>query len=57
MPPALQEQLAVGGRLVIPVGEQRHQRLLKITRTSEAGFAEEDLGEVAFVPLIGAAAG
>jgi protein-L-isoaspartate(D-aspartate) O-methyltransferase len=55
VPPALREQLAVGGRLVIPVGsEQRQQRLLKITRTSEAGFAEVALGEVAFVPLIGA---
>ena len=53
-PQALKEQLAVGGRLVIPVGEEpRSQRLLKITRTSEARFEEEDLGGVMFVPLIG----
>ena len=53
-PQALKEQLAVGGRLVIPVGEEpRSQRLLKITRTSGARFEEEDLGGVMFVPLIG----
>ena len=53
-PQALKEQLDVGGRLVIPVGEEpRSQRLLKITRTSGARFEEEDLGRVMFVPLIG----
>ena len=36
VPQALKEQLAVGGRLVIPVGEEeRHQTLLKVTRTGE----------------------
>jgi len=54
VPPALKEQLAIGGRLVIPVGEEeRWQTLLKITRTGEADYDEEDLGTVAFVPLIG----
>jgi protein-L-isoaspartate(D-aspartate) O-methyltransferase len=54
VPQALKEQLAVGGRLVIPVGEQeRFQTLLKVTRKSEADYEEEDLGAVAFVPLIG----
>src|SRR3954449_121451 len=54
VPPALKEQLAIGGRLVIPVGEDRHdQTLLKITRTSETAFEGEDLGTVRFVPLIG----
>ncbi|MFL4979457.1 MAG: protein-L-isoaspartate(D-aspartate) O-methyltransferase [Xanthobacteraceae bacterium] len=54
VPPALKEQLAIGGRLVIPVGEDRHdQTLLKITRTSETAFEVEDLGTVRFVPLIG----
>jgi protein-L-isoaspartate(D-aspartate) O-methyltransferase len=53
-PQALKDQLAVGGRLVMPVGDQpRWQRLKKITRLSETEFAEQDLGEVAFVPLIG----
>src|SRR5215204_5755302 len=54
VPQALKEQLAIGGRLVIPVGEEeRSQILLKITRTSKKGYDEEDLGTVAFVPLIG----
>jgi protein-L-isoaspartate(D-aspartate) O-methyltransferase len=53
-PQALKEQLAIGGRLVIPVGEAvRSQTLLKITRTGETDYDEEDLGAVAFVPLIG----
>lgn len=53
VPRALKEQLAVGGRLVIPVGEERDQKLCKITRTSDTQFTEENLAAVAFVPLIG----
>lgn len=53
-PRSLKSQLKVGGRLVIPVGEhQFHQRLLKITRMGEGSYQEEDLGGVAFVPLVG----
>src|SRR5258708_26973529 len=45
VPQALKEQLAIGGRLVIPVGEQRwQQRLRKITRKSETEYEREDLG-------------
>jgi protein-L-isoaspartate(D-aspartate) O-methyltransferase len=54
VPSALKDQLAIGGRLVIPVGEdERNQDLLKITRTAETAFAEENLGSVRFVPLVG----
>lgn len=53
VPEALKEQLAIGGRLVIPVGDERHQKLLKVTRRGESDFDEEDLGWVRFVPLIG----
>src|SRR5215210_4640104 len=54
VPQALKEQLTVGGRLVIPVGDkERRQTLRKITRTSKTKYAEEDLGAVMFVPLIG----
>lgn len=54
VPPALKEQLAIGGHLVIPIGEgPRHQNLLKITRVSERKYQDENLGAVAFVPLIG----
>jgi protein-L-isoaspartate(D-aspartate) O-methyltransferase len=51
----LLEQLAVGGRLVIPVGEEKDlQILLRVTRAPDGTFREEDLGGVRFVPLIGA---
>lgn len=55
VPKALADQVAVGGRLVIPVGETRdRQRLLKMTRVEAGRWVSEDLGEVMFVPLIGA---
>lgn len=55
IPQALKEQLDIGGRLVMPVGDTpRAQSLIKVTRVSAAMFVEEDLGAVAFVPLIGA---
>ncbi|HTH43613.1 MAG TPA: protein-L-isoaspartate(D-aspartate) O-methyltransferase [Oxalicibacterium sp.] len=53
-PPALKQQLAIGGRLIIPVGnEERRQTLLKIVRLDEHEFEQESLGAVLFVPLIG----
>ena len=54
MPEALKQQLAIGGRLVIPVGRGTHQTLLLVRRIGEDEFEEEDHGAVTFVPLIGA---
>ena len=55
VPEVLLRQLAIGGRLVMPVGEQAAQRLVKIVRTSEHTFdTRPPLGDVRFVPLIGA---
>jgi protein-L-isoaspartate(D-aspartate) O-methyltransferase len=55
VPPALKSQLAIGGRLVVPVGEtSQGQQLLRITRTSESEYEQENLGAVSFVPLVGA---
>lgn len=54
VPAALKAQLADGGRLVMPVGEPRHQRLVKLRRHGEAGFEQEVIADVAFVPLVGA---
>jgi protein-L-isoaspartate(D-aspartate) O-methyltransferase len=51
VPPALLEQLADGGRLIIPVGPDREQQLLRITRRGEK-FEREILGPVTFVPLL-----
>jgi len=53
-PRPLLDQLAVGGRLVIPHGDASSQRLARIIRRDEQTFVEEDLGEVRFVPLVGA---
>lgn len=53
VPEALKQQLAVGGRLVIPIGEHGYQTLMRVTRTGKDSFEEEDFGAVAFVPLIG----
>ncbi|HEY8442334.1 MAG TPA: protein-L-isoaspartate(D-aspartate) O-methyltransferase, partial [Xanthobacteraceae bacterium] len=53
VPNALKEQLVIGGRLVIPIGDQEHQNLLKITRKSEAEYDEDNFGAVRFVPLVG----
>jgi len=53
VPGPLLAQLKVGGRLVIPVGPSREsQRLVRVIRTEE-GYAEEEHGACAFVPLIG----
>jgi protein-L-isoaspartate(D-aspartate) O-methyltransferase len=51
VPPALLEQLGEGGRLVIPVGTDREQQLLRITRRGER-LEREVLGPVTFVPLL-----
>lgn len=56
VPDALKQQLKVGGRLVIPVGTNpRAQELVRVTRLSEREFRSEDIADVRFVPLIGAA--
>jgi len=47
------DQLAVGGRLMIPVGDRMSQVLMRITRTSENEFKEEQLLGCRFVPLVG----
>ncbi|HLL31475.1 MAG TPA: protein-L-isoaspartate(D-aspartate) O-methyltransferase [Allosphingosinicella sp.] len=55
VPEILRRQLSVGGILVMPVGEPDSvQNLVKVTRSGEDDYREEDLGPVRFVPLIGA---
>ena len=54
VPESLRRQLAVGARLVIPVGEsQQTQAMVRVTRTGTDTWESEDLGGVHFVPLIG----
>jgi len=51
IPHDLIQQLAFGGRMIVPVGEQNQQRLMLITRT-EDGITEQELEWVSFVPMI-----
>ena len=51
-PQPLLDQLFVGGRLVIPVGDEQGQTLLRVVRT-RTGFKETRLGECKFVKLLG----
>ncbi len=54
VPQPLIEQLALGGRLVIPVGDRYSQNLTRIRRTPEGDLKTEYLGGCRFVKLIGA---
>ena len=52
IPKPLIEQLTIGGHLVIPIGSEKEQRLIRVTRT-EDGMKTEDHGACQFVKLIG----
>ncbi len=51
LPEKLVEQLVVGGRLVIPIGDSRRQRLKLFTRT-KSGVSEDTIADVSFVPML-----
>jgi len=53
VPEKLKEQLAIGGKLVVPVGDSQKQQYLKITRLSETEFNTKLFDYFAFVPLLG----
>jgi protein-L-isoaspartate(D-aspartate) O-methyltransferase len=54
IPETLKMQLKIGGRLVIPVGNEReNQEMLRITRISDTHFNQESFGDFKFVPLKG----
>ena len=53
-PRSLLDQLAIGGRMVLPHGDVEHQQLVRITRRDADSFDQEELGDVRFVPLLGA---
>ena len=52
VPEALIRQLRIGGRLIVPVGPEGEQELVRFTRR-EQRLERESLGSVAFVPLVG----
>ncbi|REL23974.1 protein-L-isoaspartate(D-aspartate) O-methyltransferase [Rhodohalobacter sp. SW132] len=53
VPEDLIQQLSVGGRLIVPVGDQKVQTMTRITRVSEDEYKQEQLKQYKFVPLIG----
>ena len=53
VPPALLEQLATGGRMLIPLGDREEQVLTLVRRTPEGQTVEEPIGRCTFVPLLG----
>ena len=52
IPKALLYQLKIGGRLVIPLGGEEFQKMLRITRTGESEFHKEEFGDFRFVPML-----
>jgi predicted kinase len=54
VPPSLLRQLAIGGRLLMPVGPPHSQEFIRVTRPSPDVCEREVLEKVAFVPFIGA---
>ena len=51
LPPKLLQQLATGGRMVIPIGPPGHQELMFVTRKGDS-YEQISLGGVSFVPLV-----
>lgn len=55
IPSTLKVQLAENGRLVMPVGDLEHyQSLMRLERVGDTEYRTDNLGEVRFVPLVGA---
>lgn len=52
LPQSLLEQLAVGGRLILPIQNDKGQVMVRVTRTAD-GFHQESLESANFVPLVG----
>lgn len=52
IPKTLSDQLALGGRMIIPAGDRQHQELFIFDKT-ENGLQKSSVGGVVFVPLIG----
>lgn len=53
VPTSLLKQLKVGGILVIPVGDRKTQKMMKLTKKTEKKIIQEEHDNFAFVPLLG----
>jgi protein-L-isoaspartate(D-aspartate) O-methyltransferase len=52
VPPKLIEQLKAGGKMVIPLDEGQHQRMLRLTKNEEGAYSEEVFENFSFVPML-----
>ena len=52
IPPKLIDQMKAGGRMVIPVDEGVHQRMLRITKNADGSISEEAFDNFSFVPML-----
>ena len=52
IPPKLIEQLKAGGKMVVPLNEGEHQRMLRITKNEEGSTTEEAFQNFSFVPML-----
>jgi protein-L-isoaspartate(D-aspartate) O-methyltransferase len=52
VPPKLIQQLKTGGKMVIPVGEGKVQRMLRLTKQADGGYTEELFENFSFVPMV-----
>ncbi|MFM2360194.1 MAG: hypothetical protein RLY16_2187 [Bacteroidota bacterium] len=52
IPPKLMEQLRTGGKMVIPVDEGEHQRMLRLTKQADGSYTEEAFENFSFVPML-----
>jgi protein-L-isoaspartate(D-aspartate) O-methyltransferase len=52
IPDALQNQLVVGGMMVIPIGDSSSQTMFSIVRLSETEFKKKEFGQFLFVPML-----
>jgi protein-L-isoaspartate(D-aspartate) O-methyltransferase len=52
IPPKLIDQLKAGGKMIIPVNEGEHQRMLRITKNADGSTSEEAFDNFSFVPML-----
>jgi protein-L-isoaspartate(D-aspartate) O-methyltransferase len=52
IPPKLIEQMKAGGKMVVPVDEGTHQRMLRITKNADGSMSEEAFDNFSFVPML-----
>jgi protein-L-isoaspartate(D-aspartate) O-methyltransferase len=52
LPPKLLEQLKPGGIMVVPVGGEGNQKMLRVTKDANGNIKEEEMGDFSFVPML-----